>query len=358
MAISDEMRRTLLEAGLGILGSSGPGTNFAQSVAGALPAVQGHYMRQDEAKLAEQEAIRRANQQQAVGDVAAAQQYSPEMQQLMVNNPEAAADLLFRQQMAAHEEMLQRGRPTSVADRYQNVPGVGLVDLMGEGGPNVAIAGQEGPDTIVQNVMGQAETEWAKQTAKTGASAVQELQKGINSRQQQGALLDQILTVADDAPSGPLANAELFAGQIGQALGIETEGVAAGEVLRAASNQLALLVRGNPEGGLPGAASNRDVQFLLDSGPQLGQTKAGRKALARISKETLDYRNRVARAEQEYRRKNLGSVVGFDPSKIKKPDIAKIVKEARGIVANQPDQSAIPMQFQDMSDDDILKALQ
>lgn len=357
MAISDNMRRSLFEAGLGILGSSGPGTTLAQSIGGALPAVQGYYGREEQAALAQQAAEEQARQQQAVQ--AATQQFTPEMQQLMMQNPEAAADLLFKQQMASHEELLKRSRPTSLADRYQNVPGVGLVDLGAVGGPEVEIAGRQGPETIV-NVGGEAETEFAKQTAKTGAKAVQDLQAGINSREQQAVLLDQILSVAEDAPSGPLANLELFTGQLGQALGVQTEGVEAGEVLRAASNQLALLVRGNPEGGLPGAASNRDVQFLLDSGPQLGQTKAGRKALAKISKETLNYRNRIARAEQDYRQKNLGSVVGFDPSKVKKPNIAAIVKEARGIVQRSDIESgAISTQdLQGMSDDDLSRLWQ
>lgn len=355
MAISDNMRNSLLTAGLNILAANdGSRPGLSAIGAGGLAGMQAF----QQGQAAEQAALEQQAQQEAIQ--AATQQYSPEMQQLMMQNPEAAADLLFRQQMAAHEEQLARERPVSVSDRYQNVPGVGLVDLAGQGGPEVAIAGQQGPDTVINNIAGQAETEWAKQTAKTGASAVQELQKGINSREQQGALLDQILSVAEDAPSGPLANAELFAGQIGQALGIETEGVAAGEVFRAASNQLALLVRGNPEGGLPGAASERDVKFLLDSGPQLAQTKAGRKALAQISKETLEYKNRVAKAEQNYRQKNLGSVVGFDPSKVKKPNVGKIINEARGIVQREGLESGniSTQQLQGMSDDELSKLWQ
>ncbi len=267
-----------------------------------------------------------------VGNGASNDPQQNKLEQMIRFNPEQAAKLISDNQSTLFEERLRRSRPLTPDQQMQNVPGVGLVNISDPNNPYVAIAGQEGPEQIF-NIGGESELEYNVQQAKHGVPAINALQEGINSRNQQIGLLDNILAVSDEAPSGPLANIELFAGQMGQIFGIDTEGVAAGEIFRGMSNNLALLVRGNPEGGLPGAASNRDVTFLLNSGPTLAQTKQGRKALAKVSKEAINYRNRLARAEQNYRNKNLGSVVGFDPNSVEKPDIASIVEEARSIVS-------------------------
>jgi hypothetical protein len=353
MAISDNLRNSLVTAGLGILGANRPGASFGQAVGqGGLLGLQAYNQGLAQQKIEEEQAQRQEALQSAT------QGMSPEFQQLAMAYPELAANILAKKDIAAFEEGLVRSRPQeplSIADRFQNVPGVGLVDLSDPNNPQVVIQGQEGPDTIINNIPGMAESEFAKQTAKSGADAVQALQEGINSRAQQKALIDNILAVSDDAPSGPLANVELFAGNLGQAFGIPTEGVAQGEILRAASNQLALLVRGNPEGGLPGAASNRDVQFLLNSGPTLAQSKAGRKALAKITKETLNYRDRLAKAEQDYRQKNRGSVVGFNPSSIKKPDLSSIIAQARKEVNGLTPETS---NYSAMSDSELLKVFE
>ena len=60
----------------------------------------------------------------------------------------------------------------------------------------------------------------------------------------------------------------------------EIEGLAEAEVFNAISNQLALLIR-NPDSGmgLPGATSNRDLSFLIESVPNLGTSVEGNKLL-------------------------------------------------------------------------------
>lgn len=60
----------------------------------------------------------------------------------------------------------------------------------------------------------------------------------------------------------------------------EIEGLAEAEVFNAVSNQLALLIR-NPDSGmgLPGATSNRDLSFLIESVPNLGTSVEGNKLL-------------------------------------------------------------------------------
>jgi hypothetical protein len=61
------------------------------------------------------------------------------------------------------------------------------------------------------------------------------------------------------------------------------EGLAEAEVFNAISNQLALLIR-NPDSGmgLPGATSNRDLNFLIESVPNLGTSVEGNKLLLEV----------------------------------------------------------------------------
>ncbi len=63
----------------------------------------------------------------------------------------------------------------------------------------------------------------------------------------------------------------------------EIEGLAEAEVFNAISNQLALLIR-NPDSGmgLPGATSNRDLNFLIESVPNLGTSVEGNKLLLEV----------------------------------------------------------------------------
>jgi hypothetical protein len=60
----------------------------------------------------------------------------------------------------------------------------------------------------------------------------------------------------------------------------DIKGLAEAEVFNAISNQLALLIR-NPDSGmgLPGATSNRDLSFLIESVPNLGTSVQGNKLL-------------------------------------------------------------------------------
>ena len=63
----------------------------------------------------------------------------------------------------------------------------------------------------------------------------------------------------------------------------DIEGLAEAEVFNALSNQLALLIR-NPDSGmgLPGATSNRDLTFLIESVPNLSTSVEGNKLLLEV----------------------------------------------------------------------------
>ena len=73
-----------------------------------------------------------------------------------------------------------------------------------------------------------------------------------------------------------------FFRQLGSALGMDTN-AEEGELMKAYQSQMAMLMR-NPDsgGGLPGAASEKDVEFLLSSVPSLRNTPRGRKLIANM----------------------------------------------------------------------------
>lgn len=81
---------------------------------------------------------------------------------------------------------------------------------------------------------------------------------------------------------------------------VEFESLSELEVFNALSNQLALLVR-NPDSGmgLPGATSNRDLAFLIDSVPNLRKSVGGNKLLLEVYDKM--YQLQVATSEEQAR---------------------------------------------------------
>jgi hypothetical protein len=87
----------------------------------------------------------------------------------------------------------------------------------------------------------------------------------------------------------------------------EIEGLAEAEVFEALSNQLALLIR-NPDSGmgLPGATSNRDLQFLIDSVPNLQKSPEGNKTLIKVYRKAFKLQDDVIREQNRLIRGNNG----------------------------------------------------
>ena len=85
--------------------------------------------------------------------------------------------------------------------------------------------------------------------------------------------------------TGALAKLSKGAKSFVQSLFPDTDisGLKEAEVFDALSNQLALLIR-NPDSGmgLPGATSNRDLNFLIDSVPNLSKSVSGNKLLLEV----------------------------------------------------------------------------
>lgn len=97
--------------------------------------------------------------------------------------------------------------------------------------------------------------------------------------------------------------------------GQDYEGVAEAEVFGALSNQLALAIR-NPDSGmgLPGATSNRDIQFLIDSIASLDKTREGNAKILGFYGKMFEFQKAVM-AEQTRIIKEDG-INGVPPSDI------------------------------------------
>jgi hypothetical protein len=95
----------------------------------------------------------------------------------------------------------------------------------------------------------------------------------------------EIMSKLIDSPEiyqGTGGNAVLELRKAAQTFGIDVSGVPGAEAIRAIGNQFALQLR-NPAGGegMPGALSDSDRNFLVQSTPNLGNTRDGNRLLVR-----------------------------------------------------------------------------
>ena len=121
-------------------------------------------------------------------------------------------------------------------------------------------------------------------------------------------LLDTGLT------TGALAGASKSVKSFAQSLfpDVEFKGLKEAEVFNALGSQLALLVR-NPASdmGLPGATSNRDLDFLIDTVPTLQKSVEGNKLLLEVYDAQYDFKKKIM-AEQNRIIKENGGIPPLD----------------------------------------------
>jgi hypothetical protein len=128
----------------------------------------------------------------------------------------------------------------------------------------------------------------------------------IGKYQRLGSLLGQVNTGKFKGTTTDIKSAAKAIGIDLGSLGINDD-VAVAQAARALSNQVALELR-NPQGGagMPGALSERDLRFLIESTPGLENDPAAIPTM-------IEYRTRLAKREQQvakmaraYRKKNGG----------------------------------------------------
>lgn len=132
-----------------------------------------------------------------------------------------------------------------------------------------------------------------------------------NQRLAKLEMLDRTLTGVDTSGLTPIG---MKVASAARGLGINIDAnLPAKEAAQAISNEMALQMR-NPAGGagMPGAMSDADREFLLNSVPNLSQTPQGRAMLIEVQKRLAKRDQEVAALAREYRGKVGKFDEGFD----------------------------------------------
>lgn len=197
---------------------------------------------------------------------------------------------------------------------------VSRADLAGVGGGNrggggMAGGGKQGTGNRTPIANERADNAAYKlETAKNAAEMYKGLQTAAMKAPSKISKLQQLDTLLADHDGGKLSNANMVFQQFANSLGIKiSNNLPAKEAATAIINQLALSIR-DPSGGagMPGALSDADRVYLINSVPNLMQSAEGRKLLIQHGI-ALEQRNidvaRMARAWQQ----RFGRIDAPDP---------------------------------------------
>ena len=148
--------------------------------------------------------------------------------------------------------------------------------------------------------------ETAFETGIAGASVkdYEGRQASISANSQKLDKLAQMRALIEDprVVQGPGSEYYLMAKKVLGAFGVSNaDGVAEAEAFRALANQFALELRNPASGaGMPGAMSDADRMFLLQSTPGLTNTRAGNLMLTKLMEEQAGYKMRFDQAAADY----------------------------------------------------------
>ena len=161
--------------------------------------------------------------------------------------------------------------------------------------PNTAFQHQNQQKDSENSTVG---TGYGKMFLETQERAFKSIPAERAGWQRLDALLDKTYT---GAGGSLLQDLKRFGG----AIGINSEDVGEGDAARAATNELALQLR-NPSGGagMPGALSDADREFLVQSTGGLSTTKVGRKLMVAHRLKLLEREEAVAKIMRDYRKSN------------------------------------------------------
>lgn len=161
--------------------------------------------------------------------------------------------------------------------------------------------------------MPEQETKFAETMGTGYANQVIDLQKKAIGAADIASKASEINQVLSGLETGALSGVKMTVGRLVSdfgidpvALGLPSEGdLSKMETATALQNMLALTVRSPESGmGMPGSVSNRDIQFLLNSVPNLKQSPAGRQLLVDILNQRADFLGFLAKTQSDYMRNN------------------------------------------------------
>lgn len=174
----------------------------------------------------------------------------------------------------------------------------------------IAKAGK--PDINTQVIMKQ-EGEEAKTVGKGFGEAYLELQKGDLSAAGKISRLDRMEQLLNGVNTGKLTPAGTEIAAYAKSIGANIDpNLGNKQAAQALSNELALQMR-NPSGGagMPGALSDADRKFLVESTPGLGKDAESNKLMIETAKKLAQRDRDVAKIARDYRKKNGTLDEGF-----------------------------------------------
>lgn len=196
---------------------------------------------------------------------------------------------------AALTEQLQRGQTMAVMPDAGGGRG-------GQGGPGIPLQSDEQKAYGEARAKGFAEQASAVQaTGKTGASMLRDL--------------DELRTLYSDPNVAKGALAENISGlkNLGASFGVDMKGLSSEQAAQAITNKMALAARSTADGGgMPGAMSDADRNFLKNLQPDLSKSPEGRAKIMDAMQKTAQRQIDVARLATEYEQQNGRLDAGFD----------------------------------------------
>ncbi|MGX9693790.1 hypothetical protein ACTJNK_25875 [Achromobacter anxifer] len=160
-----------------------------------------------------------------------------------------------------------------------------------------------------------ADQAFEKSLAEASAETYNNLQKtGLNADKQIADYL-RIGSLLDGFSGSSLSSVGMTGAKLLNSIGLEVDPALPNkEAAAAIGNQLALKLRDPANGGgMPGAMSDADRNFLMQSVPGLNQTDAGRKQLISYQVRVLERNKDVAQFARKWRQK-YGRLDSLDPS--------------------------------------------
>lgn len=178
------------------------------------------------------------------------------------------------------------------------LPTIGGLEATNAGRKEMAVA-------AAQTATG-AGVEAAKQFGQDAAKTFGAIQDSGRAAAKERSRLALLRADLKNTYTGPGANMLLGIKRAANAFGIKVDGLAEGEAARALSNQLALSLR-NPAGGegMPGAMSDADRNFLMQSVPGLLSSPQGWRAMVDMRLALADAAVKQAQYAEQLRRQGV-----------------------------------------------------
>lgn len=168
-----------------------------------------------------------------------------------------------------------------------------------------------------QNIVSvSGEKKGAEKMAEFMANRYSTIQKNADGAQAILDNADALETALNGLPTGPAGDWIQTARRIGAQIGIENpDKVGSGDLVQAITNKMALQIRapGGDSGGMPGAMSDADREFLKQTVPGLLKTEEGNRQLIALMRAGARRNIDIANLAIDYAQNHGGQLdVGFD----------------------------------------------